>query len=242
MVKDPVRYFPYGQSAVLIEWEQQLDLETNRLIHALSRKLYSLEPVEETVPAYASLLVILNNHIRDWEAVVEYLSDLWNELKEQKVDVLPHRSIHLPVCYEHRFAPDLPLYHQKGISTEELIELHTSRPYHVYMIGFLPGFPYMGSVHPDLKMPRRNSPREKIPRGSCGIADLLAGIYPQDSPGGWNIIGRTPISLFDITADEPSFIKPGDTVHFRSIKEEEYFYIKNEVNQNRYDSSIHIQL
>ena len=242
MVKDPVRYFPYGKSAVLIEWEHELDLDTNRLIHALSRKLFSLKPVEETVPAYASLLVIFNNRIRNWTGVVDYLNELWGELKEMKIDVLPHRTINLPVCYEPRFALDTPLYHQKGITTEQLINHHTSRSYHVYMIGFLPGFPYMGSVHQDLSMPRRNSPREKIPRGRCAIADRLAGIYPQDSPGGWNIIGRTPISLFDLSADEPSFIKPGDTVNFRAISEEEYFFIKHEVNQDRYDPSIHIQL
>lgn len=242
MVKDPVRYFPYGKSAILIEWEPELNLDTNRLIHALSRKLYSLEPVEETVPAYASLLVILKNSIKDWSGVASYLTEMWEELKEEKIDVLTHRTIHLPVCYEARFALDMSLYHQEGITTEQLIELHTSRAYHVFMIGFLPGFPYMGSVHPDLMLPRRDSPREKIPRGSCGIADQLAGIYPQDSPGGWNIIGRTPISMFDLNADEPSYIKPGDTVHFKSISEEEYFFIKHEVNQGRYDPSIHIQL
>ena len=241
-IENPIRYFPYGRTAILIEWKQELNLDTNRLIHALSRKLISLEPVEETVPAYSSLLVILNNHIQDWEGAVQHLSDLWEDLKEQKVDVLPHRTIHLPICYDPRFALDLPLYHQKGITTEQLIELHSSRLYHVYMIGFLPGFPYMGSVHPDLILPRLNTPREKIQRGSCGIADQLTGIYPQDSPGGWNIIGRTPIPLFDMNKSVPSLIQPGDTIDYYAIDEEEYFYIKHEVHQGRYDPSIHIEL
>jgi inhibitor of KinA len=112
------------------------------------------------------------------------------------------------------------------MSIEEIIQLHLSKNYRVYMIGFLPGFPYMGSVNERIATPRKNTPGTKIPAGSVGIAGEQTGIYPLDSPGGWNIIGRTPINLFDTASDQPCLLQPGDMVQFHLISLDEFNQIK----------------
>jgi inhibitor of KinA len=132
------------------------------------------------------------------------------------------------VCYAERFALDLEeLVQQKHLSKQEIIQLHTSITYRVYMIGFLPGFAYMGEVDEKIAMPRRQQPRTAVPEGSVGIAGAQTGIYPFTSPGGWNIIGRTPLKLFDKDKEEPTFFKPGDEVTFYSITEDEFAHYQS---------------
>jgi inhibitor of KinA len=129
----------------------------------------------------------------------------------------------IPVCYAKRFAPDLEeLAAGKNLTVANVIHLHTASTYRVYMIGFLPGFPYMGKVDSCIATPRRSSPRTGIPAGSVGIAGQQTGIYPLSSPGGWNIIGRTPLQLFDKNRDHPVLLQPGDNITFYSITEDEF--------------------
>jgi inhibitor of KinA len=133
------------------------------------------------------------------------------------------REIQVPVCYSGRFAPDMQLLcKQKGLSTEEVVHLHCSRIYRVYMLGFLPGFTYMGKVDERIAIERKERPRSEVPAGSVGIAGVQTGIYPMDSPGGWQIIGRTPLQLFTKQSEHPVLFAPGDRVKFYSISENEF--------------------
>jgi inhibitor of KinA len=131
--------------------------------------------------------------------------------------------ITIPVCYEKEFALDIEeIATVKNISINELIEIYTSKIYHVYMMGFLPGFAYMGEVDEKLEMPRKQQPRQTVEAGSVGIAGRQTGIYPLASPGGWQIIGRTPLKLFDAEKKEPTLLKAGDKAKFISISKDEF--------------------
>jgi inhibitor of KinA len=142
--------------------------------------------------------------------------DLTNEISKQRI-------LEIPVCYAKPFAPDLEtLALQNQLTTEEVIQLHTAKVYRVYMIGFLPGFAYMGKVDHRIAAPRKSQPRTNIPAGSVGIAGEQTGIYPLVSPGGWNIIGQTPLKLFDAARPDPVLFQPGDRVHFYSISQNEF--------------------
>jgi KipI family sensor histidine kinase inhibitor len=240
MIANPIRFFLYGSSSILIEWEPIPDPDTNLGIHAIARLLSEREDIEETVPAYASLLVIFHHVIKDAQVTIDDLKAAIKLLVAWPPHTSENKKISIPVCYDKRFALDIDVFENKGITLDALIKAHTSTFYHVYMIGFLPGFPYMATVPKELYQPRKSSPREKILRGSVGIADRLTGIYTMDSPGGWNIIGRTPLRVFNLHFDDPVFIHAGDSVHFYPITEDEFFDIENEVNQDRYDISQHI--
>ena len=133
------------------------------------------------------------------------------------------RIITIPVRYGGSFGPDLPEvaeYH--GMTPSEVIALHSAVTYRVYMIGFSPGFPFLGGLDPRLHTPRKKSPREKVPAGSVGLADQQTGIYSLDSPGGWQLIGRTPVKLFDLSREEPLLLGAGDRVLFQPITEKEF--------------------
>lgn len=126
--------------------------------------------------------------------------------------------VRIPVCYDSSLGPDLvSLANTHGLSAEEVIQIHTSRLYSVYMLGFLPGFAYMGTVDPRIQTPRRAAPRTQVPAGSVGIAGMQTGIYPLASPGGWQLIGRTPLPVFQPDASSPSLLQPGDHVQFYPI-------------------------
>jgi inhibitor of KinA len=140
-----------------------------------------------------------------------------------------NRLVRIPVCYEPFFAPDIEaLANQKSITLHQLITLHTSVTYKVFMIGFLPGFPYMGEVDSSLEASRHLQPRKAVAAGSVGIAGKQTGIYPLTSPGGWQIIGRTPLRLFDVNRENAVLLQPGDSVQFYSITANEFAH-----NQSR---------
>jgi len=133
------------------------------------------------------------------------------------------RNVNVPVCYDDEFAPDIPhITKEKKISKQELIQLHTQRTYRVYMIGFLPGFAYMGEVDQSIAMNRKTAPQQ-VSAGSVGIAGNQTGIYPMDSPGGWNIIGKTPVKLYEMNEHGMNtYFKAGDIVQFFSISKNEF--------------------
>lgn len=157
--------------------------------------------------------------------VSEWLDQLAKNYQQQAART-QGRELLLPVCYDPQFAPDLEAmaaFHH--CSTKELIELHHSQSYYVFMIGFSPGFPYLGILPDALVTPRKSSPAPLVRAGSVGIAGRQTGIYPMDSPGGWNIIGRTPTRLFDIGEKQPCFFKAGDRVRFSPIDLETFNYL-----------------
>jgi inhibitor of KinA len=141
------------------------------------------------------------------------------------------RHVKIPVCYDIALGLDLfELSQHSKLSIEEIIDKHSSQTYKVYMIGFLPGFPYMATVDVSIQMNRRAVPRQIVPKGSVGIAGEQTGIYPLDSPGGWQIIGQTPLNLFDISKENPCLLSPGDRVEFYAISLEEFWEIKKAIN------------
>jgi KipI family sensor histidine kinase inhibitor len=206
---------PLGDSSLLIHFGDDIDLATNLRVHALDARLAQHYPngVIETVPAYATLLVHYDPLILTYAQVTDWLQA---ELAHQaEAASRSARRIEVPVRYGGSLGPDLlfvATYHHT--TPAEIVRRHTGRDYTVFMMGFTPGFPYMGKVDEDLATPRIETPRTHVPAGSIGIAGAQTGIYPIDSPGGWRIIGQTSVKLVDISSPDPFLFAPGDTVRF----------------------------
>jgi inhibitor of KinA len=219
---------PLGDNALLISFGNNIDEACNQRVLQLYHRLKDAFPfILDLVPAYSSLAVyydvlyLRQNGTSAYEKIKTFLLPL---LHQPQSEISNKESvIFIPVCYSTSFAPDLEmLAAQKNISVNEVIRLHTAGTYRVYTIGFLPGFPYMGKVDERIAMPRRTSPRTAVPAGSVGIAGEQTGIYPITSPGGWNIIGQTPLKLFDASRKDPVLLQPGDKVRFYAITQNEF--------------------
>ena len=223
--------FPISDSALTIDFGNIIDESTNSKVLSLFRS-FQMNPPEgviEVVPAYSSLTIYydvfqISKSIPPDQTVFEWLS--W-DLEERvqlplETNDKDSRQIEIPVCYENEFAPDMEgLSARNGLSIEEVIHIHCSKQYRVYMLGFLPGFSYMGEVDERISIPRKSQPKP-VEAGSIGIAGRQTGIYPFSSPGGWQIIGRTPLRLFDPAKEEPTLLKAGDMVRFTSIRKNEF--------------------
>lgn len=219
-MSQPYNITSLGDSALIIEWEQQL----NQSIHQQVMQVYYQLQTQATglildlIPSYASLTVVYN--ARTDKQAFATVSTLITQALNHPVTATQTngRLRQVPVCYHPSLGPDLErMAQEKDVSVEEIIRLHTGTTYTVYMLGFLPGFPYMGTVPDLLNTPRLNKPRLNIPAGSVGIAGLQTGIYPLASPGGWNIIGQTPLQLFDASQQNPCYFQPGDQVQFTPV-------------------------
>ncbi len=170
----------------------------------------------EFVPAYGSLTVYFNEQVSA-STVRSWLSDLSAQISDTSL-ATEGKQISIPVCYDPSLGTDLPwVSSHLNLSLEEIISLHTSVVYRVYMIGFIPGFPYMGTLPEQLEVPRKQTPSMKIPAGSVAIAGKQTGIYPAEVPGGWQVIGRTPLRMFDPNKSPCSFLNAGDIVQFKPI-------------------------
>lgn len=223
---------PLGDNAIIIEWEQEISPVVHQRVLNTYHYLRSLQHVYilDLIPAYASLTVIYNARAMRYayDEVTRIVTDALEVSITEFTTV--SRQIEIPVCYDPSLGPDLlALAEQKDLSVDKIIELHTKTTYTVYMLGFLPGFPYMGTVDDILATPRLKKPRVKIPAGSVGIAGAQTGIYPLDSPGGWNLIGQTPVRMFDAEREMPCYCEPGDRVQFVPVSLEEF----HELNHNR---------
>jgi KipI family sensor histidine kinase inhibitor len=212
-----------GDRGLLVELGSGIDPAVNRRVLRLHRLLRQENPcgVVESVPAYASLLVVYDPLQATPEALKRHLLDLCRS-SDEAVQAVPHKTLEIPVAYGGEDGPDLDqvaAYH--GLSPEAVVRLHSGTVYRVYMIGFTPGFPYMGELPEALETPRRETPRTHIPKGSVAIAQRQTGIYPVESPGGWQIIGRTPVELFDPRLEQPSLLTMGDKVRFIPISAQE---------------------
>lgn len=228
--------FPYiitslGDSALLIDFGNIISEELNNHIVHLCKTLEE-NPVEgmiEVVPAYSSFAIYYNplslrHSIEPGKSVFEKIKMQVEErlLNAKSQSIHSGDFIRIPVCYDARFGFDQQYMEEKtNLSKEEIIEIHTSKIYHVYMLGFLPGFPYMGEVDDQIMVQRKQSPIS-VPAGSVGIAGKQTGIYPLNSPGGWQIIGRTPVKMFLPERTPPVYLKAGDKVQFYSITYDEF--------------------
>ncbi|MGD0979588.1 MAG: 5-oxoprolinase subunit PxpB [Candidatus Bathyarchaeia archaeon] len=222
------RYLPFGDSAVLIEFGDAISLELNRKVIALDEAILKAEVqgVEELVPTYRSLLVRYDPLKTTYEQLVFRIKETEEKATESTAEV-GSRKITVPVVYGGEYGPDLDQvarYH--GLNEEQVVKLHSGKEFRVYMIGFVAGFPYLGAVPDEIATPRLETPRLKVPAGSVGIAEKQTGIYPCEAPGGWQIIGRTPLELFDSLRQPPALLEPGDIVKFEPISEEEFKTIR----------------
>jgi KipI family sensor histidine kinase inhibitor len=215
---------PFGEIALVIEFGDAISLEINSKVIALSEAISKAEipGVEEIVPTYRSLLVRYNPLTTDYKQLASQIQSLEKTLKTLATRAKT-RQIVIPVVYGGEYGPDLAYVAQyHGLTQEQAIKLHSERAYRVYMIGFVAGFPYLGEVADEIATPRLETPRLKVPAGSVGVAEKQTGIYPCEAPGGWRIIGRTPLKLFDPLGQPPALFKPGDTVRFKPISEEKF--------------------
>lgn len=224
----------FGESAVLVNFEQKIQLSTHQQIIQLQKAIQALPGVQFNIPAYCSLTIGFDTDIWTLENFQQSVHQLALQL-EQNNKQEASRLLEIPVCYAPDFALDLELIAQNcQLSTTEVVTLHHSSTYHVYMLGFLPGFPYMGSLNTALHCPRKQSPRLRIPAGSVGIASSQTGIYPTVSPGGWQIIGQTPLNLFTPQKAERFLFQAGDQVRFYPITAQSFEHIKKDIANNSF--------
>lgn len=211
-----------SESAVLIVMGQTIDLQTNLRVHSAAHLLMEQgwPGVEEFVPGYATLLVYFDPLLWEGEALVSRIEKVLRELREMEIPFWRPQKVVIPVRYGGLWGPDLDFVAETtGLSCEEVVRLHSQSEYVVFMMGFTPGFAYLGGMDLKLSVPRLATPRAQVPAGSVGIAGAQTGIYPIDSPGGWRIIGRTPLRLFDPQNERPFLLSPGDRVCFEPMEE-----------------------
>lgn len=239
LLKKGYRYKALGDSAISLDFGNVLDEETNRRVIALAGYLQkqNIAGVRDIIPCYASLTIVYDPVVAAEQhpstgPILFYKKKLQQALRKNEMGVEESNLTVIPVCYDETLAPDLnAVAKMKKISVEKVMQLHTEIIYRVYMIGFLPGFAYMGKTDPKLMVPRKESPEKLVASGSVAIAGFQTGIYPLDSPGGWQIIGRTPQKMFDPQKTEPVLLHPGERVQFKSITLNEYRRIFNSTNQ-----------
>lgn len=222
------RLLALGDSAWTLEFGSTVDPLVNAQVMALASRVTHARSQEalfaavmDVVPTFRSLTVHFSPQSTDADALAERLLELAQDEIRQMIE---GRHWHLPACFDPSFAPDLPaLAHAKGMTENRVIEYLLATQFQVYMIGFLPGFPYMGGLPPELEMPRLASPRPRVPAHSIAITGQTCAVYPWESPGGWNLVGRTPVQLFDLQhSDQPAMLAAGDTVSWYYIDTAEY--------------------
>jgi inhibitor of KinA len=226
-MNDKVKIFPLGAGALTIELGSEISESLNRRAIKLSAyfEQNKFEGFVETVPAYASISVFYNvSAVRKnfprfataFEAVKNLAENALQNLEE--IAESEPRLIEIPVCFDTKFAPDLDFVAETAnLNPQDVIDIFTAKTYRVFMLGFLPGFAYMGEVDARIAAPRRATPRLEVPRGSVGIAGAQTGIYSLASPGGWQIIGKTEMELFTPEHETPTFLQAGDSVKFYEI-------------------------
>ncbi|WP_391207947.1 5-oxoprolinase subunit PxpB [Psychrobacillus sp. L4] len=223
-----------GERTLRFSFGEVISSEVYQSVHSFSDFLISEwnHYLEEVVPSYHTVTAFFKkSSILDTIRIEEVL-EKWKSYKRDSTHSIT-RKITIPVCYEEPYSEDMERIGQIiGRSKEEIIYLHSEKIYTVYMIGFLPGFPYLGDLNPKLFVPRLDKPRVKVPRGAVGIGGSQTGIYPIESPGGWNIIGRTPLEIFSLERENPFSLKAGDLLKFSSVSKEEYQSIEWEMKND----------
>lgn len=216
-----------GDRGLLMEFGNAVDPGINQKIRAMVMALDGNPPrgIVEVIPTYCAIIVVYDPCLTDPATLTPILSAMAGALETMEIPA-PETTV-LPVCYHSSLGPDLEgLAKRHNLTVDEVIHIHTAPLYPIYMIGFTPGFPYLGGLAEQLYTPRLDSPRKKVPAGSVGIANNQTGIYPIESPGGWQLIGRCPIKLFDPQRKNPIFLKAGNLLKFKAIDLDEYEKIK----------------
>jgi 5-oxoprolinase (ATP-hydrolysing) subunit B len=203
-----------GETALILTWDGDASIETQRRIWSVAAAARAWSGVGDVVPGMNNLTLFVDLPSRVPE-VETRLRDSWPKSTDEPV---PVNVVEIPVRYGDAYGPDLPeVARACRRSEEEVVALHCEREYEVYFLGFQPGFAYLGDLHEQLRLPRREWPRAGVPAGSVAIAERMTGVYPARAPGGWHLIGRTPLQLFDVERDPPSLLLPGDRVRFVTV-------------------------
>jgi len=230
-----VRFLSAGDRALVVEFGDRVDRKLSEDVLRLNATVRSraLEGVIETVPTFRSLMIHFDPLVITRGRLELSIEGLLGDDSGSQIDT---RFWHIPVCYEGELAPDLVEVAQlTGLTPSDVVAMHSGTIYHVYMLGFLPGFPYLGDLPAELSLPRRADPRVRVPPGSIAIATSLSAIYPYESPGGWHLIGTTPLRLFDLDQPKPALLAPGDAVLFQAVDRTHYDRIRHAVENRSYE-------
>jgi len=229
-----INYKPYGDSGLLIDIGNEISGEINAKVLAFTNLIESEldSSIIEVIPSYSSVLILYDSLEIDYDNLKDKVKALEN--KTSTINKSQNRVIHIPTVYGGKYGEDLKIVAEyNGLTEEEVIDIHSGTLYRVYMLGFTPGFPYLGGMSKKISTPRKKTPRKQIEKGSVGIGGNQTGIYSTSSPGGWQIIGRSPLEFFDIKKAR-SLINPGDFLKFEPLDEEEYLRLKNLVEKGLY--------
>ncbi len=223
-----------GDAAVLVEFADHLDLVTNFRIQRLAQAIRNRHPpwVRDVVPALASLAVHVDPVALGFGDPIEPVRLLLAQCVDDALATArshKQKQVHIPICYDAGFGLDLDDISQRtGLTVDEVIQRHLLSEFQVLMVGFAPGHPYLGGLAPSLSVPRRSAPRVKMPCGAVAIANAQCVVYPFEIPGGWSVVGQTPLRLFDARREQPSLFEPGDQVRFERIDRDRFASLARE--------------
>lgn len=230
-------FYTLGDEALLVNFEQKIDVSINGHVHLLDKKIEEANhpAILFTTPSYCSLTIGFNKEQISYKNLELFVKNILVETeKVEQNDSI--RKLYIPVCYSRKFGLDLDeVSETTELDASEIVELHTDQIFRTYMVGFLPGFPYLGALPKSMFCNRKSTPRLTVPKGSVGIAGLQTGIYPNTSPGGWQIIGNTPVNLNSSEHLHPFLFQPGDNVQFYSISESKHEDLLKEQMKGSFD-------
>ena len=232
---ESLRLMNAGESALVAEFGNTIDPEINSKVHALAGRLTqeSIPGIRELVPTFRSLLIYYDPAVLPCENLKTIIKNLAGDSENRSETA--KRILHIPCCYGSHFGPDLDdMERYTGLTRDEIISIRSGTDYKNYMLGFLPGFVYLGGLDSRLETPRLSTPREKIPKGSVGIGGSQTGVYPLDSPGGWRLIGSTPVDFYRADREEPILCKAGEYIHFDPITSCDYYDIRQMIRKGTY--------
>ncbi len=239
---EDIKILPEGDSAILIEFPKIISPEVNRKITSLTYLLKEqhIEGVMDMIPAFCSLLIHYDPRVITYGKLLSRVNEIMKLNLDTKSKI--KKIYEIPVCYGGEYGPDLEFVAKNAqISVEEVIKIHSSKDYLIYMLGFLPGFSYLGGLDERIHTPRLPDPRIKISAGSVGIGGAQTGIYPLESPGGWQLLGKTPIKTYNPDREIPILFEVGDYIRFVPISEEEFKKIEKEVEEDKYICIVHTE-
>ncbi len=235
MTSTKLDIFPLGCSGLVCYLGDSISMETNKLVHAFSEylKIKLMKKITAVVPSYHSITIFYDSIYFSYVEITREIKCHFNDYNRSKIN--RERTIYeIPICFSSKFGTELQkVAEHNNLKTEDVVRLYLEKMYPIYMIGFIPGFPYLGGLNSKLSTPRLIKPKTVL-KGSVGIAGNQTGIYPFESPGGWNIIGRTPISIFSTKNNGTENFKPGDLVKFFEINIEAFNQIEQLVKEDNY--------